>query len=128
MMADTLEALRALIPYAESRAEDMTDCAQRTDERAEWELAEKAWSAVNAAKAIIAEHDGTLTAGWIIAWQSYGVAFYTTAGHAAGGEPTRDRDAAYLFASKARAAEWLTDNRQYFTRDSRVHVEKHDRL
>lgn len=53
---DYRDALDALIPYAESRAEDLSDHKANGDEDPEFPGADAAWEAVEAARALMAGH------------------------------------------------------------------------
>lgn len=56
--SELLEALKAVIPYAESRAEDLSDLKARGEEDPEFPGAKEAWEAVSAAKALIITAEG----------------------------------------------------------------------
>lgn len=57
-----LDALRAILPYAESRAEDMDNCADESECAPSRGDADKAIAAVDAAKALLASLDGSTDA------------------------------------------------------------------
>lgn len=56
---ELLASLRAILPYAESRAEDMDNCADESECAPSREDADKAIAAVDAAKALLASLDGS---------------------------------------------------------------------
>ena len=52
---ELMEALRAVLPYAESRAEDLSEAKERGEEDPEYPGADAAWEAVEYAQRLLGE-------------------------------------------------------------------------